>query len=80
MSVTVIRQEFYNGSWPLYFGYFDPKGHNERTEVLVVGDGPISLTAMNDLGLANALLLVEDGKKWAGKMFYCRLPRRWLIH
>lgn len=48
MGVTVIRQGLYNESWPLYFGYFDPRGHDERTEVLVAGDRPISWTALKD--------------------------------
>jgi hypothetical protein len=54
----LLGKVLYNESWPLYFGYFDPKGHDERTEVLVAGDGPISWTALKDLGLANALVLV----------------------
>jgi hypothetical protein len=42
--------------------------------MLVAGDGPISRTALKELGLANAHVLVEDGKKWTGKTFYLSTP------
>ena len=65
MRFTVLREGLYNESWPLYLGYYDVKG--EKDEVVVAGDGRVSWTAIADLGLATALVLVQPGEKWAGK-------------
>ncbi|KAH7343027.1 hypothetical protein BKA65DRAFT_505390 [Rhexocercosporidium sp. MPI-PUGE-AT-0058] len=73
VKVTVVREGLYNESWPLYLGYFDPKG-DERGEVLLAGDGKISWTAIRDLGLASALVLAEKTGRFEGKTFY--LSRR----
>lgn len=70
MTYTVIREGLYSESWPLYFGqYFEPGGQ-ERDVVPVCGDGKICWTAIDDLGLANALILADDSAKWAGKIVY----------
>jgi hypothetical protein len=45
VKVTVIREGLYNESWPLYLGYFDPKG-DQREEVVVAGDAKVCWTAM----------------------------------
>ncbi|KAG4441390.1 hypothetical protein IFR05_003147 [Cadophora sp. M221] len=73
VKVTVMREGLYNESWPLYLGYFNPKG-DERGEVLLAGDGKISWTAIKDLGLASALVLAERTERFEGKTFY--LSRR----
>ncbi|KAK0129930.1 hypothetical protein ONS96_000471 [Cadophora gregata f. sp. sojae] len=73
VKVTVMREGLYNESWPLYLGYFDPKG-DERGEVVLAGDGKISWTAIRDLGLASALVLADGSGKFEGKTFY--LSRR----
>jgi uncharacterized protein YbjT (DUF2867 family) len=64
---TVIREGLYNESWPLYFGYYDPRD-DDRTEVIVAGDGPICWTAISDLGLATALILVAQRREYAGQI------------
>ncbi|KAF1353699.1 hypothetical protein BDV97DRAFT_120820 [Delphinella strobiligena] len=66
---TVIREGLYNESWPLYLGYYDTKG-DQRSEILIAGDCPISWTSIPDLGLANALVLVAPSEEYAGKTFY----------
>ena len=66
---SIIREGLYNESWPLYLGYYDPKG-DERRSVIIAGDGPISWTAISDLGLGTALVLVDEEGKWNGKMVY----------
>ncbi|PVH89981.1 NAD(P)-binding protein [Cadophora sp. DSE1049] len=73
VKVTVMREGLYNESWPLYLGYFDPKG-DERAEVILPGDGKISWTAIKDLGLASALVLADRSGRFEGKTFY--LSRR----
>ncbi|KAI2625323.1 NAD(P)-binding protein [Hypomontagnella submonticulosa] len=62
-SVTAVREGLYAESWPLYLGYFDASGEDDRTEVLLPGDGKICWTAIRDLGLASALLLVQHNKE-----------------
>lgn len=56
---TVLREGLYNESWPLYLGYYRPEG-DERREVVIAGDGQISWTAIEDLGLATAEILAAD--------------------
>jgi len=62
---TVIREGLYNESWPLYLGYFNVKG-DDRDEILVAGDGRVSWTGIQDLGLGNAMVLAERGEVYAG--------------
>ncbi|KAI0136774.1 hypothetical protein BJ170DRAFT_30312 [Xylariales sp. AK1849] len=69
VQATVIREGLYNESWPLYLGYYDPKG-DERGTVPLSGDGKISWTAIKDLGLGNALVLSSPSEEYAGKTFY----------
>ncbi|KAI1084002.1 NAD(P)-binding protein [Whalleya microplaca] len=70
VSVTVVREGLYNESWPLYLGYFDPRGEDERTEVPLAGDGKVCWTAIKDLGVANAVVLTSPSEEYAGKTFY----------
>ncbi|KAJ9619978.1 hypothetical protein H2203_008254 [Taxawa tesnikishii (nom. ined.)] len=69
MRYTIIREGLYNESWPLYFGHYDVKS-DERDEVPVGGDSPISWTGIADLGLANALVIASPKTDYAGKTFY----------
>lgn len=69
LQVTIIREGLYNESWPLYFGYYDLK-HDEREEIVVAGDGPISWTSIADLGLATALVIKDPSTKYFGKTLY----------
>lgn len=69
IKFTVIREGLYNESWPLYLGYYDPKG-DERGAVKLGGDGKMCWTAIEDLGLGNALVLTASREEYAGKTFY----------
>ena len=39
---TIIREGLYNESWPLYFGHYWGFKSDERQEIVVAGDGPVS--------------------------------------
>src|SRR5688572_20928077 len=73
VQVTVVREGLYNESWPLYLGYYDPTG-DERGTVRLAGDGKICWTAIEDLGLGNALILAAPTEEWAGKTVYLSTP------
>lgn len=66
---TIIREGLYSESWPLYLGHFDP-AEDSRDEVVVAGEGRVNWTAINDLGLANALILAAESSEYAGKTLY----------
>ncbi|PNS18008.1 UPF0676 protein [Sphaceloma murrayae] len=66
---TVIREGLYNESWPLYFGHWKV-GEDDRTEVEVAGDSKINWTSIEDLGLANALVLAGPREEWKHRTFY----------
>jgi len=66
---TIIREGLYNESWPLYLGYYDLKG-DDRTEIILAGDGPIKWTSIEGLGCGTALVLAEHTDKYEGKTFY----------
>ncbi|KAI4860638.1 NAD(P)-binding protein [Hypoxylon rubiginosum] len=71
--VTILREGLYNESWPLYLGYFDVGGADadtDRTEVPLAADGPVSWTAIADLGVGSALVLTAASAEWSGKTFY----------
>lgn len=69
VKYTILREGLYNESWPLYFGYYDLK-NDARSDIVTAGDGLISWTAIADLGLATALVIVEPSAKYAGQTFY----------
>ena len=74
MKYKIIREGLYNESWPLYLGYYyDLKG-DDRKEILVAGDGPVSWTSIADLGYATALVLAEALRRYEGKTFYLSSP------
>jgi len=71
MKFTILREGLYNESWPLYLGYYDVKGRDDRSEIVLAGDGKISWTSIGDLGLRNALILADENEgKWEGKTIY----------
>lgn len=74
-EITILREGLYDESWPLYLGYFEP-GRDDRSEVVLADDGDkkLSWTAISDLGVANAMILADDGGKWRGRCVY--LSRR----
>jgi hypothetical protein len=45
-------------------------GSDDRKEIIVAGDGPISWTSLVDLGLGTALVLAESSAGYEGKAFY----------
>lgn len=61
---TVIREGLYNESWPLYLGHSSMNGRVDRTEIPIAGDGPISWTAIDDLGLGTAAILADTSGKY----------------
>ncbi|KAG9693296.1 NAD(P)-binding protein, partial [Aureobasidium melanogenum] len=69
IDYTVLREGLYNESWPLYASYYDLKD-DKRSEVPIGGDSPISWTAISDLGLASALVIVAPSSEYAAKTFY----------
>jgi uncharacterized protein YbjT (DUF2867 family) len=69
MKITVLREGLYNSSWPLYLGYFDV-GKEERSEIVIAGDGKISWTSIEDLGVGTAVVLADDTGRREGKKFY----------
>jgi hypothetical protein len=71
---TVIREGLYNESWPLYLGYYYQLAKDEREEVVVAGDGPISWTSIKDLGLATALVVVDGSDRYEGKTLFLSAP------
>jgi len=81
MTYTVIREGLYNESWPLYLGQYElgeaGKGADERSVVPIGGDSKISWTGIEDLGLANALILADEPEKWAGKTLYLSTGREY---
>lgn len=75
MKVTVIREGLYNESWPLYLGFYFGLKNDERDEVVVAGDGPVSWTSIADLGLGTALVLADPSTKYDGKTIYLSQTR-----
>ncbi|KUJ09980.1 NAD(P)-binding protein [Mollisia scopiformis] len=67
VEYTIIREGLYNESWPLYLGYFDVEGRDERSEIVVAGDGKVSWTGIADLGVGNAVILADGRGRWKGK-------------
>ena len=74
VKYTITREGLYNESWPLYLGYYHGLMKDDRSEVMVAGDGPISWTSIRDLGLAAALVVVDGSGKYEGKTLYLSAP------
>ncbi|KAI9835310.1 MAG: hypothetical protein M1819_002454 [Sarea resinae] len=73
-AFTIIREGLYNESWPLYLGYYYDFQGDDRREIVVAGDGPVSWTAVADLGYATALVLVDTAGRYEGAAFYLSAP------
>ncbi|PQE07162.1 hypothetical protein CJF31_00004814 [Rutstroemia sp. NJR-2017a BVV2] len=69
IKYTIIREGLYQESWPLYLGFYD-RENDTRDEVVIAGDGKLSMPAIPDLGVANALILADESGKYDGKLFY----------
>ncbi|KAH0292356.1 NAD(P)-binding protein [Aureobasidium namibiae CBS 147.97] len=69
IDYTLLREGLYNESWPLYASYYH-LNDDQRSEVPIGGDSPISWTAISDLGLASALVIVAPSSEYAAKTFY----------
>jgi uncharacterized protein YbjT (DUF2867 family) len=74
IKYTIIREGLYNESWPLYLGYYYDLMKDQRKEVVVAGDGPISWTSIADLGLATALVIADETGRFEGKTIYLSGP------
>lgn len=79
VDYTIIREGLYNESWPLYLGYYYGLREDKRKEVIVAGDGPISWTAIADMGFATAKIVVAPSEEWKGKTFYLSQNRTWTL-
>lgn len=75
---TIIREGIYNESWPLYFGHYQP-GRDQRREIVVAGDGPVSWVSIADLGLGTALILVEPATKYSGITLTLASPQAYTL-
>ncbi|KAK7743962.1 hypothetical protein SLS62_010424 [Diatrype stigma] len=64
-EVVAIREGLYSESWPLYLGYFAGDGSDARSAVKLAGDGKVCWTAIADLGIASALVLVAPPGTYA---------------
>ncbi|KAK7691670.1 hypothetical protein QCA50_005069 [Cerrena zonata] len=59
LTCTIIREGIYSESWPLYFGFFDPK--EGKDEVLILySDGKIAWVCRDDLGEGTAKIIAAD--------------------
>lgn len=65
MHWTIIREAPYAQMWPLYFGFHEGT-YDKRQEILVTDDGPVSWTAVEDLGLGTASIFTDHCESWCG--------------
>jgi len=78
-TYTIIREGIYSESWPLYFGHYQP-GRDQRREIVVGGDGPVSWTSIADLGLGTALILVEPVARHSGITLTLASPQAYTLN
>ncbi|TGO46532.1 hypothetical protein BOTNAR_0581g00070 [Botryotinia narcissicola] len=71
---TIVLEGLYQESWPLYVGFYDTVA-DPREELVVAGDGPLSMISLEDLGIANALVLADKSGRYEGQFFYLS-PRK----
>lgn len=69
-SYTILREGLYNESWPLYLGHHRKGKEEDRKEIVVAGNGPLSWTSISDLGLATALVLTEAQDEFQQKTIF----------
>ncbi|EDO02814.1 hypothetical protein SS1G_05291 [Sclerotinia sclerotiorum 1980 UF-70] len=74
---TIVREGLYQESWPIYAGFFNTQSEDAdaREEIVVAGDGGLSMISLRDLGVANALVLADESAKYEGKMFFLSLRK-----
>ncbi|PWN22555.1 NAD(P)-binding protein [Microstroma glucosiphilum] len=72
VGYTFIREGLYNESWPLYLGHYKPKG-DEREEIVVAGDGPVSWTSVQDLGIGTATIITDRTDRWKDATMFLSL-------
>lgn len=77
-TYTIIREGIYNEYWMPYFGHYQP-GRDQRTEIVVAGDGPISWTSIADLGLGTAMILVEPAARYSGITLTLASPQSYTL-
>lgn len=70
VKVTILREGLYNESWPLYFGYYFGLKEEQRSEIVVAGDGEVSWTGIDDMAYGTAKVLAASSEQWSGKTFY----------
>ncbi|KAF7908458.1 uncharacterized protein EAF01_004213 [Botrytis porri] len=66
---TIVREGLYQESWPLYAGFYDTVA-DSREEVVVAGDGGVSMISLEDLGIADALVLVDRSGMYEEEFLY----------
>ncbi|KAF2017467.1 NAD(P)-binding protein [Aaosphaeria arxii CBS 175.79] len=76
---TVIREGLYHESWPLYFGYYHALKDDERKEIVVAGDGPISWTSIRDMAFGTAKILAAPSQEWSGRTVYLSQNKTWSL-
>ncbi|KAI1179827.1 hypothetical protein F4777DRAFT_401208 [Nemania sp. FL0916] len=71
VEITILREGLYSESWPLYLGYFDVENaHGGRAVIPLAADGKVCWTAIHDLGVASALVLVDSSSEFTGRTVY----------
>ena len=58
LTYTILREGIYSESYPLYFGFWDPKA-GEDDVVIPHSDGGIAWVCREDLGEGTAKIMVE---------------------
>jgi hypothetical protein len=74
VSYTIIREGLYNESWPLYLGHYKPEG-DQREEIVVAGDGPVSWTSVQDLGIGTATIITDQTDRWKDATLFLSLGK-----
>lgn len=67
-TYTIIREGLYSESWPLYLGHSSMDGKLDRNEIPLAGDGAISWTAIDDLGLGTAAIIADKTGQYNNKL------------
>ena len=86
VTFTVIREGIYSETWPMYTGFFDVKGSDDRVRVPHDGSAPgIAWACISDLGEASAKLIkefVEDPEddRYINKIIVLSGPESWSLN
>lgn len=85
-TFTVIREGIYSETWPMYTGFFDVKGSDDKVRIPHDGSGPgVAWAAIGDLGEAGAKLVkefVEDpgDTRYINKIIVLSGPKSWSLN